>query len=334
MRHILIALCLLLLAAAPARADSAPVEWALGDATYFAGSDITVNRAVNGSLTATGETVALTNNSAVKGNAWIAGRHVAVEGTVGGDLYIRAQDGIINGTVKGNVSFYGASLVFGPDARIAGNVSYFTALPTEIDKGAEIKGSMKSGLFRNDPRDDEAFVIPPSLTPGPDSFSAVRGWSAPGYGLSWGGAVFFGFIAGLIAALWPAEGARLGDTLRQDPFMAFIFGAFIFFGVPVVAVMALFTIIGIPLTLILLLLWPLIVLAGIVAIILAFGAMVDERFTFVDAGLARRLAGIILATVLLRIGISLPILGGLIWLGAVLAGIGALALVGRSRLPA
>lgn len=332
MRHILVFLCLLLATPAFAESDPAPVEWQLGDGVYLAGRDINVNRTIEGSLTATGETISVADSSTIKGDAWIAGRHVAVAGIVKGDLNIRAQDALINGNVKGDVSFYGASLTLGPDAHIDGDVSYFTATPAEIDKGATIKGAMKSGLFRSDPRTDGNFAWPPIL-PDKDTFADARHWSLPGYNLSWAGSVFFGFIAGLIAALWPAESVRLGDTLRQEPFVALSFGAVLFFGIPVLAVVALFTIIGIPLTLVLLLLWPLLLLAGIVAVIVATGAMIDERLTFVDAGLARRLAGVLIATVLLRIGFSLPILGTLFWLCATLAGIGTLFLAGRSRLP-
>ena len=332
MRPILVFLCLLLATPAFAASEPAPVEWALGDGVYIAGRDINVNRTIDGSLTATGETISVADSSTVKGNAWIAGRHVAVAGTIKGDLNIRAQDALINGTVKGNVSFYGASLVFGPDARIDGDVSYYTALPAEIDKGAQIKGAMKSGLFRSDPRNSGSLALPPFM-PETETFSSMSHWSLPGYNLSWAGSVFFGVLAGLVAALWPAEATRLGDVLRREPFTAMSFGALIFFGVPVLALVALVTIIGIPLMLVLLLLWPLLLLAGIVAVIVACGALIDERLTFTDDGLARRLAGVILAIVVLRIGFSLPFLGTLFWLCAVMAGIGTLFLAGRSRLP-
>ncbi|MGV8998406.1 MAG: hypothetical protein ACOH12_15820 [Parvibaculaceae bacterium] len=336
MRHILLALSFLIFAAAPARAaDPASVEWQVGDGLYLAGRDITVARNVEGSLNVTGETISVADSSTVKGDTWIAGRHVAVGGTIKGDLFIRAQDGLINGDVKGNVSFYGGSLVFGPDAHIDGDVSYYTASPAEIDKGATIKGTMKSGLFRSDPRDEDGFATRPSLPPRPHSetFASVRQWSLPGYDLSWAGSVFFGFLAGLVAALWPAESIRLGDALRREPFPAVAFGALIFFGVPILALVALVTIIGIPLTFVLLLLWLLLLPAGVVAVIAGCGALIDERLTFADAGLARRLAGVLIATVVLRIGFSLPVLGTLFWFCAILAGIGTLFLSGRSRLP-
>ena len=328
--------------AAFAAPSSGAVEWQLGSGTYLAGRDFTVSRQINGSLTATGEMIEVTNATRVKGDVWIAARHVAVEGHVGGNLAIRAQDAIINGEVKGNVSFYGMHISFGPDARIDGNVDYFSALPAEIDSGAKIKGNVKSSVLRDAPMGPSNDDAPPVLKPLPhgspsidgyrDYYRNEYGWSAPGYNLSWSGAVFFGIVAGLIAAFWPAAGARLATGLSEQPFAAMSFGFLWLVGTPVLAVIAAFTIIGLPLAFIVLLMWPLAVLAGIVAIIMGVGAMMEGRFlTFVDEGLARRLAGVIIATVIIRIGISLPGFGPLIWLVAVSFGIGALVFAGRSR---
>jgi len=328
--------------AAFAATNSGAVEWQLGSGTYLAGRDFTVSRQINGSLTATGETIEVTNATRVKGDVWIAARHVAVEGHVGGNLAIRAQDAVINGEVKGNVSFYGMHISFGPDARIDGNVDYFSALPAEIDAGAKIKGNVKSSVLRDAPMGPSHDDAPPRLKPLPhgspsidgysDYYMKDYGWSAPGYNLSWSGAVFFGIVAGIIAAFWPMAGGNLATGLRDQPFASMSFGFLWLVGTPVLAVIAAFTIIGLPLAFIVLLMWPLAVLAGIVAIIMSVGAMMEGRFlTFVDEGLARRLAGIIIATVVIRIGISLPGFGPLIWLVAVSFGIGALVFAGRSR---
>lgn len=316
-----------------ARADSADpasgaVEWQVGSGLYLAGRDYNVSRKINGSLTATGETIFISNETIVAKDAWIAGRHVAVEGTVKGNLSIRSQDALINGTIKGNVSFYGVHLAFGPDARVDGDVDYFAGLPAEIDAGAKIKGAVKSSVLRSAP-------FAPDVLPSPDygsRFTERERWSSSDYNLSWWGTVWFGIMAGLIVALWPTAGARLVDGVNRQTFAALVLGFLWLIVSPILAVVAAFTIIGLPLAVVILLLWPLSVLAGIVTIILTIGAMVDRRLTFVDAGLMRRLAGIIVAAFLLRLFVGLPGIGTLIWFAAVSFGIGAMVLVGRSRL--
>ena len=125
---------------------------------------------------------------------------------------------------------------------------------------------------------------------------------------------------------------RLGDAAVRQPLFAFAVGFLWLAGTPVLAVVSAFTIIGLPLAILVLLLWPLGILAGLVAAILALGEIIAARFTFTDEGPTRRIAGIALATVILWIGISLPALGGLVWLGAVTLGVGAIALAGRAHI--
>ena len=315
-------------AASAATADpaSGAVEWRVGSSLYLAGRDYNVSRKVEGSLTATGETISLNSETVVSKDVWIGARHVAVEGEIGGDLTIRSQDALINGHVKGNISFYGAHIAFGPDARVDGDVDYFAGLPAEIDAGAKIKGAMKSSVLRDTPF--SADVLPRQDYN--SRFADRDRWLAPDYHLTWWGAVWFGLAAGVVVALWPGALTRLRDAVDRQSFSAMVIGFLFLVLTPVLVLVTAFTIIGLPLAIILLLLWPLGILAGIVAVIVTLGGSIEARFTFVEAGLARRLAGVILATFLLRLGVALPGIGTLIWLAAVSYGIGAMVLTTKN----
>ena len=324
MRHgfsaifVVIGLAIGLTAAYAAPADGA-VEWQAGDTLYLAGRDFTINRKIDGSLTATGETVSVAGDARVKKDVWIAARRVAVEGKIGGELAIRAQDALINGEVKGDVSFYGVHLAFGPDARIGGDVHYYAALPAEVDAGAQISGAMKSNVFRDKP---ETRMAPRVWH---------EGWSAPGYRLSWPGAVFFGVLAGIVALISPSAMPRLREAAVTQPLLAFAIGFLWLLGTPILAVVSAFTIIGLPLAILVLLLWPLGVLAGLVAALLALGEVFASRMREHYDRKARLAGGLAVATILLWIGVSLPAFGPLVWLGAVTLGVGAIGLAGRAR---
>jgi cytoskeletal protein CcmA (bactofilin family) len=307
---------------------SGAVEWQVGSTLFLAGRDFNVSRKISGSLTATGQTISINNETTVADDVWIAGRHVAIEGKIGGDLTIRSEDALINGVVKGNVSFYGVSLAFGPDARIEGDVDYFAALPATLDKGATIKGAMKSSVLRDAP-------VAPEIVPQPDyrkRFQDRERWTTPDRYYSWWGAVSLAIVAGLVAALWPRAAVRLVDATSGQNITAIAYGLIWFVLGPVVAIIALFTIIGLPLAMILVLLFPLTVVAGIIAFILAVGRLIDQRMTFVEDGLARHLAGVIIATFLLRFCIALPGIGMLVWVASVCFGMGALFMATRTRL--
>jgi cytoskeletal protein CcmA (bactofilin family) len=318
--------------AAHAAPSTGAVEWRAGETLFLAGRDFTIDRKIDGSLTATGETVSVSDDTEVSKDVWIAARRVAVEGKIGGELAIRSQDALINGEVKGDVSFYGVRLAFGPDARIGGDVHYYSAFPAEIDKGAKIAGAMKANALR-DKSDDRDWG---EGTRRDWNGGWERGWGGeltmPGYRLSWPGAVFFGFIAGIVALIAPGVMPRLADAARTQPLFALALGFLWLVGTPVLAVVSAFTIIGLPLAILVLLLWPLGILAGLVAAILAIGEIFASRMRPRYDRTARAIAGIVIATVLLWVGISLPALGPIAWLGAVTFGVGAIALAGRAKI--
>lgn len=322
------ALVAALFASAPAGAgpavESTPgaVEWQSGETLFLAGRDVTVARDVDGSLTVTGETVTITRDTSVGKDAWIAARRVGVEGEIDGELSIRAQDALINGHVKGDVSFYGVSLAFGPDAEIDGDVNYYAATPAEIDSGARIAGSMRSKVW-----DDAKSRWTHRRSPG-----ERRHWMAPGYRLSWPGAIFFGFLAGVVALAAPASASRLGEAARAQPGFAFLIGLVWFIGTPILAVMTAITIIGLPLAFIVILLWPLGILVGLVVAILVLGEIFAGRIPPGYEGSTRVIGGIVVATLLLWIGISLPAFGGFVWIAAVTFGVGALVLSARTQI--
>lgn len=298
------------------------VEWQSGGTLFLAGRDVTVARDVDGSLTVTGETVTITRDTSVGKDAWIVARRVGVEGEIDGELSIRAQDALINGHVKGDVSFYGVSLAFGPDAEIDGDVNYYAATPAEIDSGARIAGSMRSKVW-----DDAKSRWTHRRSPG-----ERRHWMVPGYRLSWPGAIFFGFLAGVVALAAPASASRLGEAARAQPGFAFLIGLVWFIGTPILAVMTAITIIGLPLAFIVILLWPLGILVGLVVAILVLGEIFAGRIPPGYEGSTRVIGGIVVATLLLWIGISLPAFGGFVWIAAVTFGVGALVLSARTQI--
>lgn len=298
-------------------ATPAAVEWKAGDTSYLAGRDITVDRKIDGALTVTGETITLTRDAKIANDVWIAGRRVATEADIGGDLSLRAQDALINGHVKGDVTFYGVHLAFGPDAVVDGNVNYYAAGPAEIDSGAHIAGNMRSKVWDRDTRPIQ-----------PEEGRRAR-WEAPGYRLSWPGAIVFGFIAGIIALSAPEATTRLGEVSAAQPALAFLIGLVWLVGAPIAAVVSAVTIIGLPIAFIMILLWLVGMLIGLVVTIIALGQVFTGRMRPRYEHTARVATGIAVATVLLWVGISLPALGGLVWFAAVTFGIGALVLSAR-----
>lgn len=311
-------------------ADKA-LEWASGGDVFSVARDLTIDRKVEGTLSAAGEVVILTRDAEVKGDTWIAARRAAIEGELDGDLSIRAQEALINGKVKGDVSFYGLDLTLGPDADIDGNVTYYSPSTARVDSNAKVKGEINGHDVAT------AREQSPPVAPRADTRERWRDghmeeqWggpriAAPGYHMSAGGALFFGVIALAIAFAAPVTTARMREALAAQPIPALGLGLIWLIGLPVAAVFVAITIVGLPFAFLLLLLWPLGMVFGLAGMLAAFGEFLAGRIGEAGKGVLGRIVGVVLATAIVWIGISVPFLGALVWLFAVAGGIGLLYL--------
>lgn len=332
-RSALAILTLVMAAPALAAPEEAPasqaLEWAPGKDVFSVGRELTIDRKVEGTLSAAGEIVILTRDAEVEGDTWIAGRRVAIEGELDGALSIRAQEALINGEVKGDVTFYGLDLSLGPDADIGGSVTYYSPSTARIDKGATVAGDINGHDFKPGEGVEPA--------PGPRGETRERwrqehmnergdgrGLSAPGYHMSAGGAVFFGLLAIAMALLAPATTLRMRDGLAAEPALALGLGLLWLIGIPVLVVLVAITIVGLPLAFLMLLLWPLGMVFGLIAFLAAFGEFLASRIGETGRGTFGRVVGIIIATAIVWVAIAIPVLGALAWLFAVAGGIGLL----------
>lgn len=96
---------------------------------YAAGETITIDGTVSGDLIAVAQTI--TVNGRVEGDIIAGGQDIVVNGAVGGNVRIAGNSLTINGTVTRNVNTFGAKIVFGPDSRIGWDI-YLAAANAEI----------------------------------------------------------------------------------------------------------------------------------------------------------------------------------------------------------
>lgn len=111
----------------------------VGDDARIAGGNVTVNAPVAGDLLAAGGTLTLTENARIGGDWWAAGGIINFNGVVSGHAKITGGDVFINGTITGPVNVrVSKKLVFGPQSKVAGPITY--AGPTEavVQDGAHV----------------------------------------------------------------------------------------------------------------------------------------------------------------------------------------------------
>ncbi len=270
----------------------------IGSDLYAAGGDILVNARVGHNARLAGGRVHLTRHAEVAGRVTIAGSRIRVDGSTGGALAIYGDSVVIDGEIGGGVAVVARNLEVGPNARINGRLTYRTANAPRISEQAVISGGMQQSSFEFHGKDLE-----------PVARTVV-----------WVGAALFTsglFLVGvLIVLLVPNVLTAVVRELRSRPAASFLLGFALIVCVPVAAVLATLSVIGIPLGLVLLFIWPVIVtlgyLVGVIFCADALAALLTRRRPASRAlriiGLAITLIALMLLSRVVFVGVPLILL--------------------------
>jgi cytoskeletal protein CcmA (bactofilin family) len=258
--------------------------------------------------------VAATDHVVITGGAVVpagqtAGDVVVIDGTVNvaghvtGDVVSIAGPVRLTGRVDGDVIAIADRAVLGPRARVGGDLRYGDERPV-LARGARVDGKVSKE----------------------DWGDATRGWGWVGW-LGWWLAVSISTLIVGVALVWLAPGAlRAADRrLATASARTVGWGIAIAIGAPLLAVLALVTLVGIPFGIgLLLAAIPALAVAYATAAWLTGRRLLRDRTTSAWAPL---LAG----WGLLRVLALIPVLGALVGLVATVIGLGALAVACGAR---
>ncbi|OGG14563.1 hypothetical protein A2773_02135 [Candidatus Gottesmanbacteria bacterium RIFCSPHIGHO2_01_FULL_39_10] len=243
------------------KADSSVVvdQNIAGDA-FVAGGTILINGSVGGDLLVAGGNVTITGD--VMGDIRAAGGSVILNGNVGrnltvfgGDINIEksakiagnvlAMGGKVNidGKVGGKVQAQAGNLTLGENASIAGDLEYTSDKTAEIAKTATVSGAISYHALSKTVDVDEA------------RRAAKGGLAAFTKTLDVVSLITSLFIGIIFIKLFPTSFGRMNDVLEKDPVKVFLVSIISFVVFPIFLVLLTLTIIGIPLSITLLILW-------------------------------------------------------------------------------
>lgn len=298
---------------------SVDVRAPVGDDLRAAGGDINIESSVGGELLAMGGNVTLTRAAAITGAANVYGGNVTVEGRVDGALSASAQKIRINGEVRGDVHLAGADIELGPLAKIGGALRYVSASELKRAEGATIAGA----ITREEPMRQRG----------------DRG-SRAAQGPSWAGGVFFYLsllaCAAVLMLIAPTFAIHTSERIKTTPWLALAVGLGALLAVPVLAVLLFITVLGIPLGIMVLSLYPVLLLGGFVVGALFIARLMPAALRQpAPAAFSRNLGYVAVALLLVFLVGRVPLVGGVLTGLITLAGIGAcvLELYGRRKGP-
>ncbi len=300
--------------------------------------DTTVNGIINGSLTAVGSTMVI--DGEVTHAVRVAGGNVDIRGKVGKDVMVAGtsidiqktaqigrdlvfasekirvdaliEDGIkgygttadLASQVKGNVDVEVKNLTIESTADIQGNLIYNSKNEVELIPGAHIGGA----TTHNIPETRQP-VIP----------TAAKVWFRVV-------AFFMTLITGgLIILLAPKRAAAVAASIKRKPLLSLGWGALIFCATPIAAFIAFVTVIGIPVSVIGIILYVLALYLSQVAVGLFLGYWILGYFSKVNSR-GMLLGAFALGFVILSLVTLIPYVGPFLCFATALFGIGAMAL--------
>lgn len=285
------------------------VDGPVGESLYLMGGKLVVNGAVGRNARVGGGQFELGAPAAVAGNLSVGGGDVRIQGRVNGYLQVAGGKVRIDGVVGGDVEARAGELTLGPNARITGKLRYASRSEIQRDPAAQIQGAVER--------------IP-----------VEGGWPMPddmerGMGRSGGWIWTLGLLvlAGVLVTALPGFSGRLADTLRRRFLLSLLLGFVLLVCVPVAAVLVMLTLIGVPLGLLTMALYPALLLLGYVCSGVALGAWAGTRWQpSWSQGRVGRMATAMFGVLAIGLLARVPWLGGGVMAVALLAGVGALAL--------
>jgi hypothetical protein len=233
----------------------------------------------------------------VVSNVLVIDGTVTVDGTVEDSLTVISGTAVVNGTVRGELTVISGTLNLNTGAQV-NELNLISSDLVRAD-GITVTGAISQ---------HDGIEVPTGLI----AALSVYFWAAMTLAVVAAGIVFAG-IAG-------RQLNEASQTVTGDPLNALLGTAFVWVGVPIVAVLAMLTIVGIPLGLgILLFVLPVLWFLGYIVAGAWLGKLILRR-----GETGHPLAATALGLVLLQLGLLVPVVGGIFAAIAGIWGAGAL----------
>jgi hypothetical protein len=291
----------------------------VGDDLYAGAGEVQLDAIVAGNARLAGGDVSVGPATVVSGAITLSGGRIRFEGST--EDYLQATGGevYLDGVVHGDAEVRGEDIEIGPATRIGGKLIVRAPKRPDVPAGAEILGGIEYH------ESDVGRYV--------DAPATVHDVRAVAHGVGSFLWILGVFVAGVLFTFaFPAYSARAADWIGREPLRSLGLGFVILVCLPVLAVLLLVTIVGIPLALIVMLLYLLLLFLGWVTAALYVGRKglsllrADRPVTT-----GWRIGALLAAVVALWLLGQVPVVGGWITFLALVLGIGALVWQGWPR---
>lgn len=288
---------------------------------YIIGNDISFSSVVGGDVFILGNNVNITEDALIYGNLYVLGNNVTLDGFVyGGDLYaacsvltigdtgavnrdakISANKITFNGGTGRNVFLAASELEVAENAQVYGDFNYSSGSAIQIPSGV-VKGNINYSEFKINDNEDTNPVLSYIMDA---LFSLV-------YTLA---------ILGVIILVAPRFLSKLENTKLKQILPACGIGLATLVLPIIIAILLLITVLGVPISFVLIAVWALLVFCFAIPIAtIAIAGFIANKFKFFKK--AHNLLAVILSSIIVWALGLIPYVGGLITFVITLIGLG------------
>jgi len=291
-------------------AGSVLVGGDVGRNVRAAGGAVTIVGHVQRHVSAAGGTITVAPEAVVNGRMQLAGGELHIGGRIGRRLRAAGAVVVLAGEVTGNVEVVAQEIEVLPSAHIKGSLTYWSPREARIAPGAAIEGRVTHNL--------------------PELPSRVARTGTALVTIS--RALFLAGLAVVAVGLFlifPRFTVLASRTIGSHPFASLGMGLLLFVAVPVLAILCMITILGIPLGLLLFVAYSVAILLGFVLTAFYLGDVGATAFMGRNARKRRvRVIFLVVALGVLLLVRQIPFIGGVLMVLAVLLGLGAMSMHG------
>lgn len=282
------------------------VSAAVDDDLHVIGGDVTVAAPLRADAAIAAGTIAIAKDAHIDGKVALAGGNVEIAGTLERGGRILADRLVISGRVGGGLRIIASRIEIAAGARIEGPIQFTSRRAPIIAPGAQVQGPVTAMPSR-----------------APEKTAEVRRtgeWVVPlFYAGLWAAGI-------LLLLVFPGFTVAAQDRVRASPLQSLAIGTGLVFALPVVALLLVATVVGIPVAFALIALYGVLLLAGFLTALFFVAERIGRLLRGGRApGTGWRIALLLAALVLLALVARLPVAGGLVALLVLVFGVGALA---------
>jgi len=294
-------------------AGSVAVGGLIEKSVRAAGGAVTITGRVGRNANVAAGTITIAPEAVIRGSAQLAGGELHIAGSIGRKLRAAGAVVVLAGEVANDVEVAGQEIEVLPTARIKGKLTYWSPREARIDPQAVISGRVTHNLPelpRHIARTGTALVTVSRTL----------------------------FMAGLTAIavalylIFPHFTVRASRIIGSDPVKSLAIGLLFFAAIPVLAILSMITILGIPLGIIIFVCYSIALLVGFVLTAFYLGDVGAQAF--MGKGATKRLVRVlflVLALGVLLLARQIPFVGALVIVVVVLLGLGAMSLYARRQ---